>query len=182
MKNPQQDQSAISFFDRFSGRNIFFETSTRLKSRDSRASRKGKYLKRTRASLQQADPCRYSPRVADGRSSRHGLSLSFAWLSSILRTKLSRCHRPEACVLYLQPKEWFLPPVPDQLVFWETMVYWIFRQDLPFIRIRNMPDETVRRPSSSLRSIWKKILFLKNSIPWANSSHDWSHKHSWLNL
>lgn len=23
MKNPQQDQSAISFFDRFSGRNIF---------------------------------------------------------------------------------------------------------------------------------------------------------------
>ena len=78
MKNPQQDQSAISFFDRFSGRNIFFETSTRLKSRDSRASRKGKYLKRTRASLQQADPCRYSPRVADGRSSRHGLSLSFA--------------------------------------------------------------------------------------------------------
>ena len=144
---------------------IRIETSTRLKSRDSRASRKGKYLKRTRASLQQADPCRYSPRVADGRSSRHGLSLSFAWLSSILRTKLSRCHRPEACVLYLQPKEWFLPPVPDQLVFWETMVYWIFRQDLPFIRIRNMPDETVRRPSSSLRSIWKKYFFWKIASP-----------------
>ena len=55
-----------------------FETSTRLKSWDSRTSRKGKYLKRTRASLQQANPCRYSPRVADGRSSRHGLSLRFA--------------------------------------------------------------------------------------------------------
>ena len=87
-----------------------FETSTRLKSWDSRTSRKGKYLKRTRASLQQANPCRYSPRVADGRSSRHGLSLRFAWLSSSLRTELSRCHRPEACALYLQPKEWFLPP------------------------------------------------------------------------
>lgn len=55
-----------------------FETSTRLKSWDSRTSRKGKYLKRTRASLQQANPCRYSPWVADGRSSRHGLSLRFA--------------------------------------------------------------------------------------------------------
>lgn len=111
-----------------------FETSTRLKSWDSRTSRKGKYLKRTRASLQQANPCRYSPRVADGRSSRHGLSLRFAWLSSSLRTELSRCHRPEACALYLQPKEWFLPPLwSDQHVFWETVVYGIFRQDLPFI-------------------------------------------------
>ena len=78
---------------------------------------KGKHLKRTRASLQQADPCRYSPRAADGRSSRHSLYLSFAWLSSILRTKFSRCHRPEARVLYLQPKEWFLSPVAGSTCF-----------------------------------------------------------------
>ena len=127
----------------------FIETSTRLKSRDSCTPRRGStwrgpefhYSRRTPAGIaprrQTADlPGMVCPLVLHDSLPVYGLS--FRGVTD---------QRPVSCTC--NRRSGFCPLWSDQHVFWETMVYGIFRQDLPFIRIQSMTDVTVRRPSSS---------------------------------
>lgn len=128
---------------------VDIETSTRLKSRDSRTPRRGStwrgpglhYSRRTPAGIapgrQTAGlPGMVCPLVLHDSLPVYGLS--FRGVTD---------QRPVSCTC--NRRSGFCPLWPDQHVFWETVVYGILRQDLPFIRIQSMPDVTVRRPSSS---------------------------------